>query len=92
MSTIQIDEQSDQSFHEHGGPSALLLQRLVSSLMLVLSGMACLISGHWSCIAAGTAYLFSLGATWLRPQLAGWLWGASSLIGFALWAFWDAVG
>ena len=78
--------------HEHKGTdtatafNALWLMRLVSTLNLILSGVACLATEQMSHVVAATAFFISLVVTWSPPRRAAWLWGGACVIGLVFTA------
>lgn len=67
------------------------LMRLVSAVMLILSGVGCLASREWPCILAGMAFLVSLLATASRSKSANALWAVTWMVGLVLMECWALV-
>jgi hypothetical protein len=66
---------------------AIVLQRLCSSVMLLLSGAAAFVSGGWTDTAALLAACASIVATCFHRRWSGPSWAAFTTVGFMLWAW-----
>jgi hypothetical protein len=68
---------------------AVVLQRMCSAVMLLLSGAAVFASGHWTYVTAFVASVVSMLATWFDKRWGGPIWAACTTVGFGLWAWWQ---
>jgi hypothetical protein len=93
MSIATCDSRvSENSQHAPDLNQAVVLQRLCSAVMLLLSGASVLFSDRWTSIAAFVAYGVSMPATWLSKRWGGPIWAVCTTSGFVLWAWWQFGG
>lgn len=83
---------SQNSLHDPELNRAVLMQRVCSSVMLLLSGATTLFLEQWNYAIAFVVYSVSLLATWLNKRWGGPIWAVFTSAGFGLWAWWQFGG
>lgn len=77
---------------EHAARTTIVIIRVISGVMLFLSGLACFASGYWTCVVVAASFLLPVVATWIPARWAAWVWGGSWSVGLMLFECWQFVG